>query len=317
MMFVALFSGSARAYQYGYAAPASNNAARGYYQPYARAPYPYSYASHRYRVQPLYARLNMPAQAAVVESSNRRKREITSSANISRAPDEATQVVAATGVGEAGSSDKKQAFINALLPYIERENRRLNTMRNKVEGIVDRLESNVALEQPEQQLLSKLAGQYRVNGDPLQDATARQDLLRKIDIIPASMALAQAANESAWGESRFALEANNLFGIWTYDEDKGLKPRHREAGKTHLVRVFDDIGESVRFYMHTLNSHPAYRGMRDIRYQQRRANQAIDGHALAAGLEKYSARGQVYIELIQDLIRQNEWTQLDSDDQST
>ena len=139
--------------------------------------------------------------------------------------------------------------------------------------------------------------------------------MRKIDIIPASLALAQAANESAWGESRFAQEANNLFGIWTYDRAKGLKPKNRENGKTHLVRIFDDIGASVRYYMYNLNSHPAYRELRQIRQQLRASGRAINGYALAAGLEKYSSQGTTYIELIRDLIEQNEWALLDSENQ--
>ena len=131
-----------------------------------------------------------------------------------------------------------------------------------------------------------------------------------------SLVLVQVVNESVWGWSRFAQEVNNLFGIWTYDEDKGIKPLNREEGKTHLVRIFDDYGESVSYYMHTLNSHPAYRELREIRQQLRTSGQEIDGHKLAAGLEKYSARGQVYIELIRSLIRQNRWAQLDTANQS-
>lgn len=179
----------------------------------------------------------------------------------------------------------------------------------------DKIETDRALSPSEQQQISKLASKYRVKGDPLVDVTARGEMLRKIDIIPSSLALAQAANESAWGESRFAQQANNLFGIWTYDQDKGLKPKRREEGKTHLVRIFDDFGESVRYYIYTLNSHPAYQELRQIRQQLRASKQIIDGRKLAAGLEKYSAKGQAYIELIQSLIEQNEWALLDTDNQ--
>ena len=202
-----------------------------------------------------------------------------------------------------------------MLPYIEQENRRLSRLRQSVASLLDKLEGNVAINSSERQQINKLARRYRVNGNPLENAQARAELLRKVDIIPASMALAQAANESAWGQSRFALQANNLFGIWTYDQDKGLKPLNREAGKTHLVRIFDDYGESVRYYMHNLNSHPAYRDLREIREQLRASGQRIDGHKLAAGLEKYSAKGQVYIDLIRSLIRQNQWARLDTDKQ--
>ena len=79
--------------------------------------------------------------------------------------------------------------------------------------------------------------------------------------------------------------------------------------------MFDDIGASVRYYMHTLNSHPAYDQLRSIRQQLRQSGQAISGHELAAGLEKYSAKGQAYIDLIRSLIRQNKWARLDTGDQ--
>jgi Bax protein len=220
-------------------------------------------------------------------------------------------------VQASGLSNKKQQFINELLPYIEQENRRLMLLRARVERIIAGIENNTALAESEQQQIIRLAKKYRVDGNPLQSDVARKELHRKIDLIPASLALAQAANESAWGKSRFAREANNLFGIWTYDQDKGLKPQDREEGKTHLVRVFDDFGESVRYYMYTLNSHPAYDKLRDIRQQLRESGLIIDGHALAAGLEKYSAKGEMYIDMIQDLIKHNEWAQLDDGDQST
>ena len=217
----------------------------------------------------------------------------------------------------AGSTvlgEGKQGFIDELLPHVEQENRRLSRLREEVSGLLNR-QAYGTLDDTGKQRLRKLAASYRIDDDPVDSASARQALLHRIDIIPSSLALAQAANESAWGKSRFAREANNLFGIWTYDEDKGLKPRNREAGKTHLVRIFDDYGDSVRYYMHLLNSHPAYADLREIRVQLRTARQTIDGHSLASGLDKYSAKGKEYVDLIQSLIRQNEWARLDVNNQ--
>ena len=312
VMSMALFSGHAMGYQYGYYAPNPYTPPQGYYQPYPRAPYPY-YPAYRYPAQPDYKKVSMPAQVSVVNNATEQKREQQIGKDLSavvtkvEADDKAIPAVTEL-------SDKKQAFIASLLPHIQRENRRLTALRNKLAGMFDRLNGKKALDASERQQLSKLRRKYRVKGNPLKDKASRDELLRKIDIIPLSLALAQAANESAWGESRFAREANNLFGIWTYDEDKGLKPLNREEGKTHLVRIFDDIGESVRYYMYTLNSHPAYVEMRKIRQRQRASSEVVDGHELAAGLEKYSARGEDYIDLIQSMIRQNEWARLDSKD---
>jgi Bax protein len=197
------------------------------------------------------------------------------------------------------------------LPFIDKENTRLQQLRRKVENIIQQLDANILLSDESKNWLRKLAKKYRVKGNPLTKPQAREDLLKKVDIIPASLTLAQAANESAWGKSRFATEANNLFGIWTYDKSKGLKPKNRDSEKKHLVRIFDHYGESVSYYMHTLNSHPAYTKLRDIRQQQRKNLLSLDGFELAVGLEKYSAKGELYIKLIRDLIRQNQWVQLD------
>ena len=306
-LVLTLFSSYAMAFQYGYYSPHPYNASQGYYNPYARPAY-YYYPQFRRPAQPGYER--KPAHSPAANSTEKRE-PVTN--NHQQAP----AVKPETATGAVGLSANKQEFINTLLPYIEQENRRLIQLRQEIAGLLDKLEGEMAINPSERQLINKLARRYRLNGDPLEHAQARAELLRKIDIIPASLALAQAANESAWGQSRFALEANNLFGIWTYDENKGIKPLRREEGKTHLVRIFDDYGESVRYYMHTLNSHPAYRELREIRQQLRASGQRIDGHELAAGLDRYSAKGQVYIDLIRSLIRQNRWAQLDTGKQRT
>jgi len=315
-MLVTLYNGHAVAYQYGYYAPNPYSAPRAFRNPYARAPYPY-YPVYRYQAQPrpAYTRARPPVQVPAVNTTKVITPE-QSTANSTPISDEVkTGTTEKTVKSDSMLTGKKQEFITTLLPYIEEENRRLIALRKSVGAILDKVERDMALSTSQQQQISKLADKYRVKGDPLVDLSAREELLRKIDIIPSSLALAQAANESAWGGSRFAQQANNLFGIWTYDQDKGLKPKRREEGKTHLVRIFDDFSESVRYYMYTLNSHPAYQELRQIRQQLRSANQVIEGQKLAAGLEKYSAKGQAYIELIQSLIEQNEWALLDTDNQ--
>ena len=323
-MLLACVSGEAMGYQYagyqnGYYPPPPPRYAvpRAYNPPYARAPYAY-YPGYRYPVRPVYVQ---PQEQQPVPSVAVEKQPIETPlqqlarpavANTATAEEDAA---ASRTVENNSLSERKQAFINTLLPHIEKENRRLAVMRSKLADMFARIDKGAGLSAAEQQHISKLAKKYRVNGKPLQQKAARDELLRKLDIIPTSLALAQAANESAWGESRFAREANNLFGIWTYDKDKGLKPRKREQGKKHLVRIFEDVGESVRYYMYTLNSHPAYAELREIRWQSRVSAKPVHGYELAAGLEKYSAKGQAYIDLIQGLIRQNEWALLDGRDQ--
>ena len=288
---------------HAYAAPAYPA-----YPPYQRgvrrAPYYNNrgwYPGYAYSAQP--GRIPVPAPVTAVPGV---KKSPQADAKVSKHIElpVARKPVSATG--------NKLVFISTLLPHIEKENQRLLALRKVVESLLDQLDAGNSLGKQEQQRLTELAKRYRVKLDPLTSEAARDELLRKIYIIPSSLALAQAANESAWGQSRFAQEANNLFGIWTYDKDKGLVPRNREQGKKHLVRIFDDVGESVRYYMHTLNSHPAYAGLREIREDLRVSGHTIDGHKLAVGLEKYSAKGQQYIDIIQSLIQQNKWAQLDT-----
>lgn len=213
-------------------------------------------------------------------------------------------------------SAKKQAFMQQLMPYIEKENTRLKRIRQQTRQLIQRLDNHRNISEKSKTWLKKLAKKYQINKDPLQDRQAQQELLNRVDIIPTSLTLAQAANESAWGKSRFASEANNLFGIWTYDESKGLLPQNRDTEKTHLVRKFNNYGESINYYMHLLNTHPAYKKLREIRQQMRKSGQTVEGHALANGLEKYSAKGEKYIDLIQILIRQNQWALHDSENHS-
>jgi len=202
---------------------------------------------------------------------------------------------------KASASESQQTFLNMLLPIVERENDRLRGLRSDVKHLLIDLESGRATDAQRQQLLA-LARRYRVNGKVLEDAEARRDLLSRIDTIPSALALAQAANESAWGTSRFAREGNNLFGIWTYDESKGMVPKGRPEGAKYLVRKFENYDASVRYYLHTLNSHPAYQPLRDARAQARSQGKQPEAMKLAAGLLRYSAKGELYVKLIRQLI---------------
>ena len=202
-----------------------------------------------------------------------------------------------------GTTDSKAAFLARLRPLVEAENRRLRRLRSELGDLLAVLGHGGELDAEQRKRVKTLATRYRIDGDPLTQAAARSALLEKIDEVPVSLALAQAANESAWGTSRFAREGNNLFGIWTYDESKGMVPRRRAAGKKHLVRRFDSVAASMRYYLFTLNSHPAYAELRAIRARLRTAGSPLDGIALAAGLTRYSAKGGEYVRRIQAMIR--------------
>lgn len=115
----------------------------------------------------------------------------------------------------------------------------------------------------------------------------------------------QAANESAWGQSRFAQQGNNLFGQWCFSEGCGLVPSQRGSDADHEVRTFDSINDSVASYLHNLNTSHAYADLRDIRADLRANNQPFDALMLAEGLSQYSTRGEEYVEEIQMMIRSN------------
>ncbi|NNJ92804.1 MAG: hypothetical protein HKP55_14095 [Gammaproteobacteria bacterium] len=210
------------------------------------------------------------------------------------------------------SSVKKQKFIELLLPHIDTENKKVLADRQWLKEISSKMKTHGELSHRDNKKLNELCKAYKIESGVTPTAVLINQLLKRVDIIPASLTLAQAANETGWGTSRFAKEANNYFGIWTYEADKGLKPRKRAADKKHYVRRFSSPAESVRYYMKLLNTHPAYRELRKIRSSLRDGSSEISGIELAQGLEKYSAKGTEYIKLITLLITQNQWAKLDT-----
>ena len=170
------------------------------------------------------------------------------------------------------------------------------------------LEQNGQLDDEQADWLFTVLKKYRVKEKSLDAQHLRVALLPRVDIIPVELALAQAANESAWGKSRFAREAQNLFGVWTYDESKGIVPKKRAKGAKHLVRKYESTEESIEHYVNLLNSHPAYQSLRDIRLEYRNKGQQPDGFAMAEGLIKYSAKGEQYVAIIRSMISTNNLT---------
>ena len=129
--------------------------------------------------------------------------------------------------------------------------------------------------------------------------------------MPPSLALAQSANESAWGTSRFAKQGNNFYGQWCYREGCGIVPKQRNHSAKHEVAKFKNVQLSTNAYIHNINSHNAYSNLRTLRATQRKAGKVISGQALAVGLQKYSERGSEYVKEIQAMIRFNKLGQYD------
>ncbi len=197
---------------------------------------------------------------------------------------------------------KKALFFQTLLPIVLAENEKLADLRRHAKQFLDKGVSR--LEEDERRWLDVVARQYEVKGR-LDDVRMQRRLLTRLDEVPPALVLAQAANESAWGTSRFARLGNNLFGQWTYRQSQGIVPLGRPDGETYAVRAFTSIDASVRAYLHNLNTHPAYKELRRLRSDMRAAGQRLDAHVLATGLLAYSQRGEAYIEEIQAMIRVN------------
>lgn len=202
--------------------------------------------------------------------------------------------------------EKKKAFFSYLLPLIEEANTRIIAERQVVERwylAPDELSDR------DRDTLQELLIKYRVNTDDEDEQKAL--LLLRVNTIPPSLVLAQAANESAWGTSRFAQEGNNLFGQWCFREGCGLSPKPGGGSSRHEVRAFESPLESVESYMRNLNSHPRYRELRELRQQEIEQQGYASGETLTQGLHGYSSRGQEYIDEIRNMIEFNELNRFD------
>ena len=203
-------------------------------------------------------------------------------------------------------AEKKQAFFDFVRPRVRIENGNIRAERQMLELIKARAKDGDMDSADDAQDIRRLAKKYRVpNRETLSDRAVLNDLLMRVDEVPEGLALAQAANESAWGTSRFAQDHRNFFGLWCFTKGCGVKPRRASAESTHQVAAFASVQAGVAYYLLTLNSHPAYALLRQRRTDLRTANKPITGEAVADGLLRYSERGQDYVDEIQQMIRGN------------
>lgn len=198
------------------------------------------------------------------------------------------------------TTEKKAAFFSFLYPRIVLANSRILIEREYLQSLADK-ENHT---QSELTWLKRQAERLRVDEEP-----GSQDMFRRLgnrlDVIPPSLIMAQAANESAWGTSRFARRGNNLFGQWCFSKGCGIVPQSRVEGATHEVADFDSPYLSVRSYIQNLNRHPAYQKLRDVRLNARNNGNNASGASLAAGLLDYSERGEEYVKEIRSMISYN------------
>ena len=153
---------------------------------------------------------------------------------------------------------------------------------------------------------------YRVNKDASL-LSQLNELLVRVDVVPMPLVLVQAANESAWGTSRFSRIGLNFFGIWCYQKGCGMVPRGRNTGAKHEVEAFKSLDAGVARYFYNINSHNAYRVFRTIRFELRSQDQPLNPEVLATGLLPYSERGAEYVTDITKMLRQNQQYLLEDD----
>lgn len=220
-------------------------------------------------------------------------------------PDKVTQLPDFSSIEHI--PDRKEAFYELLMPMIEWRNHQLSAMRETVLQMQEQLDLGENLSTEQQRRLEKLRVHFRVSEDNYSSTEEALEVLKiRVDVVPSAMVLAQGAAESGWGTSRFAVEGNNIFGQWCYRKGCGLVPGSRSEDMSHEVQIFETVNEAVATYFRNINTNRAYRELRQLRSELRAQDQPLTGTALVEGLQRYSSRGQAYIEELRELIRFND-----------
>ena len=195
---------------------------------------------------------------------------------------------------------KRELFIKIVLPLILDENQKITEDREKLFKILSKKFNTVG----ERVWLKRRFKEYKIEDQDLAK------LKMRMDIVPVSIAIAQAANESGWGTSRFALEGNALFGQWTWSK-KGISPKNKDPNQSHRILQFQILKASVRAYKNNLNTHKAYSEFREARAKLRQENKEINGLDLTKYLKNYASIGEKYVRILDDIIERNSLTDFD------
>ncbi len=208
---------------------------------------------------------------------------------------------------EVSVQTKKRIFFRALAPLALRSNELILRDRARLADLRSRLDGGGEITAEDRQWFAQLASRYGVaQEDQAQtDDRTLEELMERVDAVPVSLALSQCAEESGWGTSRFAAEGNALFGQWSWG-GTGIKPEQQRAGMgDYRIAAFETPLGSVMAYMLNLNTHAAYAGLRALRAELRARGERISGWELAESLDRYSERGQAYVESLHSIMRVN------------
>jgi len=191
--------------------------------------------------------------------------------------------------------DKKKRFFDFMRPIVIDENNRVLKLREELIA--------ARKDQTKSAWIAKTAEDYSVKWETGNENWDK--LLERVDAVALEVALAQSANESAWGQSRFATQGSNFFGQWCYRKGCGIVPKRRDKGTKHEVAKFSSVNKSVRSYIKNINTGRVYAPLRKVRKENRAAGKQPDTIAQAGGLIKYSQRREAYVKEIRSMIRFN------------
>lgn len=196
----------------------------------------------------------------------------------------------------------KRKFISKIGIKVAETNEKILEQKNYLTNLSRKLNKKQKLSNKEIKWINGLAENYKVKNFRYNRSSSLVELKKRVGIVPESLAIAQAAVESAWGRSRFAKQGNNYFGQWCYKKGCGIVPRKRDSGRIHEVKSFKSPAEAVEAYIHNLNTHKAYKNFRVARADM---GSRVTGVELANYLDKYSAKGSKYGKMVKSIIFKN------------
>ena len=200
--------------------------------------------------------------------------------------------------------ERKAAFFDFMAPIVAARNEAIRERREKLIQLAQKFAAEGHLSILDELWLKRAAEDYAVDWEPDELDAMFAELERRVDIVPRPLVLVQAAKESGWGTSRFAREANNLFGQWCYRKGCGLVPAQRSDGDVHEVRKFDSVEDAVDAYLHNINTFNSYARLRQIRLAIRQRGKQPAADELAEGLLFYSQRRGQYVDEVRSMLRQ-------------
>ena len=199
-------------------------------------------------------------------------------------------------------STQRQSFIENIAKQAQQVNQQIYNQRQYLLQLFQKARQGSTLSDSDKKWVQTLSQHYRVKAFSIQSKRSWQQLVNRVNILPLSMVVAQAINESSWGQSRFAKQGNNFFGMWCYTPGCGIVPKRRAPGKTFEVRSYPSIKASIEDYFLTLNRSRAYSYFRQQRALLEKNKQALSGLNLITHMQHYSEKGAVYTDIIKKII---------------